>query len=127
MWDERVALLAQLGERRMEIYTGPGGRGLQLPADTEIADEFHERSGRFSEQITSSATFGDDVLQYFAELTQPALLIKGGYDPATSAKEIQLFRSDVRQGTYYYAAGVGHFVHAEQPDLFAQLVTEFLS
>ena len=127
MWDERVALLAQLGQRRMEIYTGPGARDLKLPADTELADEFHERSGRFSEQITASASFGDDVLQYFAQLTQPALLIKGEYDPATSAKEIQRFRSDVPRGTYYYATGVGHFLHAEQPDLFARLVTEFLS
>jgi proline iminopeptidase len=127
MWDERVALLAQLGERRMEIYTGPGAHDLKLPADTELAAEFHERSGRFSDQITRSASFGDDVLQYLGQLTQPALLIKGEYDPATSAREIQLFRSDVPQGTYYYAAGVGHFLHAEQPDLFARLVTEFLS
>ncbi|NUR98343.1 MAG: alpha/beta hydrolase [Kribbellaceae bacterium] len=127
MWDERVALLAQLGARRMEIYTGPGARGLKLPADTELADEFHQRSGRFSDQITRSASFGDDVLQYLAQLTQPTLLIKGEYDPATSAHEIQLFRSDVPHGTYYYAAGVGHFMHAERPDLFARLVTEFLS
>jgi proline iminopeptidase len=127
MWDERVALLIQLGERRMEIYTGPSARDLQLPADTELADEFHERSGQFSEQITSSASFGDDVLQYFGQLTQPALLIKGEYDPATSPEEIQLFRSDVPDGTCYYAAGAGHFLHAEQPDLFARLVTDFLS
>jgi proline iminopeptidase len=127
MWDERVALLIQLGERRMEIYTGPSARDLQLPADTELADEFHERSGQFSEQITSSASFGDDVLQYVGQLTQPALLIKGEYDPATSPEEIQLFRSDVPDGTYYYAAGAGHFLHAEQPDLFARLVTDFLS
>lgn len=127
MWDERVALLAQLGERRMEIYTGPNARDLKLPADTELAGEFHQRSGRFAEQITRSASFGDDVLQHLAQLTQPALLIKGEYDPATSAKEIQLFRSDVPRGTYYHAAGVGHFMHAEQPDVYAQLVTEFLS
>ena len=126
MWDERIAVLAQLGERRMEIYTGPDSRDLQLPADTEISGEYHSRSGHFHDQITRSASFGEPVLQYFAQLTQPALLIKGGYDPATSEQEIELFRSDVPNGTYYYAARAGHFAHAEQPDLYAELVTEFL-
>ncbi|WP_432885956.1 alpha/beta fold hydrolase [Kribbella sp. CA-245084] len=126
MWDERIAVLAQLGDRRMEIYTGPDARDLQLPADTEISDEYHSRSGHFHDQITRSASFGEPVLQYFAQLIPPALLIKGEYDPATSQQEIELFRSDVPNGTYYYAAGTGHFTHAEQPDLYAELVTEFL-
>lgn len=126
MWEERIAVIAQLGDRRMEIYTGPDARDLQLPADTEISDEFHSRSGHFHDQITRSASFGEPVLQHLAELTQPALLIKGEYDPATSQQEIELFRSAVPNGTYYYAAGTGHFAHAEQPDLYAQLVTDFL-
>jgi proline iminopeptidase len=127
MWDERTGLLAQLGDRRMEIYLGPDYRDLQLPADTELSDEYHQRSGHFSEEITKSASFGEPLLPSFAKLAQPALLIKGEYDPATSPEEIELFRSDVPNGTYYYATGAGHFVHAEQPDLFARLVTEFLS
>jgi proline iminopeptidase len=126
MWDERIAVLGQLGERRMDIYLGPDSRGLQLPADIEIADELHARSGQFSEQISRSPQFGDDVLPLLAQLTQPALLIKGEHDPATSQQEIALFGSDVRDGTYYYATGAGHFVHAEQPDLYTELVTGFL-
>jgi len=127
MWDERIAVVAQLGDRRMEIYLGPGSRDLQLPADTELPDEYHQRSGHFSGEITNSPSFGEPVLQHFAQLTQPALLIKGEFDPATSPREIELFRSDVPHGTYYYATGAGHFVHAEQPEAFAQLVTEFFS
>lgn len=127
MWDERIALLAQLGDRRMEIYLGPESQDLQLPADTELPDEYHERSGHFSSEITKSASFVEPVLQHLGQLTQPALLIKGEYDPATSPREIELFRSDVPDGTYYPAAGAGHFLHAEQPDLFTRLVTEFLS
>jgi proline iminopeptidase len=126
MWDERIAVLGQLGERRMDIYLGPDSRGLQLPADTEIAAEFHARSGQFGEQISRSPQFGDDVLPLLAQLTQPALLIKGEHDPATSQQEIALFGSNVRAGTYYYATGAGHFVHAEQQDLYTELVTGFL-
>lgn len=127
LWDTRVAVLGQLGERRMEIYLGPDSRDLQLPGDTEIAAEYHERSGHFADQITQSASFAEPVLQHVAELAMPALLIKGEYDPVTSAEEVQLFRSDVPDGTYYYAAGVGHFMHAEQADLFTRLVSDFLS
>lgn len=127
MWDERIALLGQLGDKRMGIYLGPDSQDLQLPADTELPDEYHERSGHFSGEITKSASFVEPVLQYFAQLTQPALLIKGEHDPATSPREIELFRSDVPDGTYHYATGAGHFLHAEQADLFARLVTEFLS
>lgn len=127
LWDARVAVLGQLGERRMEIYLGPDNRDLQLPGDTEIAAEYHARSGQFSDQITQSASFAEPVLQHVAELAMPALLIKGEYDPVTSADEVQLFRSDVPDGAYYYAAGVGHFMHAEQADLFTRLVSDFLS
>jgi proline iminopeptidase len=127
MWDQRIAVLSQLGDRRMQIYLGPDSQDLQLPADTELPDEYHERSGQFSGEITKSPSFVEPLLQYLGQLNQPALLIKGEHDPATSPREIELFRSDVPDGTYYYAAGAGHFMHAEQADLFARLVTEFLS
>ncbi|NIK55034.1 alpha/beta fold hydrolase [Kribbella shirazensis] len=126
MWDERIALLGRLGPRRMEIYLGPDARDLQLPADTELSDEHHSRSGRFSDEITKSDSFGEPLLPYFARIKQPALLIKGEFDPVTSPEEVGLFRSDVRRGTYYHAAGAGHFVHAEQPELFTRLATEFV-
>jgi proline iminopeptidase len=127
MWDERIALLSQLGDKRMGIYLGPDAQDLQLPADTELSDEYHERSGHFSGEITKSASFLEPILHCLGQLPQPALLIKGEHDPATSPREIELFRSDVPDGTYYYATGAGHFLHAEQADLFSRLVTEFLS
>ena len=126
MWDARVALVARLGDRRMNIYLGPAARGLQLPADTEIAEAFHARSGHFSDQITQSADFGEQLLPSLARITQPALLIKGEYDPVTSPEEIDRFRSVVPNGTYYYAAGAGHFPHAEQADIYTELVTGFV-
>ena len=125
MWQERMTLLGSLGDRRMDIYLGPDARGLQLPADTELADDFHSRSGRFADEITRTAEFAESLLPLLARITQPALLIKGEYDPATSAEEIERFREDVPHGTYYFATGAGHFVHAEQPDVYTELVTDF--
>ncbi|WP_405063604.1 alpha/beta hydrolase [Kribbella sp. NBC_01505] len=127
MWDERIALLHQLGERRMEVYLGPDSQDLVLPADTEIADELHARSGKFSEEIMKTPEFLESLQPLLAQLTQPALLIKGEYDPATSPEEIARFQSDVPDGTYYFAKGSGHFVHAEAADAYTELVTAFLN
>jgi proline iminopeptidase len=126
MWDERIALLGRLGDRRMDIYLGPDSRDLLLPADTELAAEFHTRSGQFADAITRTDDFVESPLPFLARIAQPALLIKGEHDPVTSPEEIDHFRSEVSNGTYYFATGSGHFVHAEQPALFTDLVTEFM-
>ncbi|MFK4083778.1 alpha/beta fold hydrolase [Kribbella sp. NPDC020789] len=127
MWDERIALLHHLGDRRMELYLGPDNQDLQLPADTAIPDELHARSGRFAEEISGTPEFHESLLPLLAQVTQPALLIKGADDPVTSEEEIARFQSDVPDGTYHLAARTGHFVHAEAADAYAELVTGFLS
>lgn len=126
MWDERIALLHQLGDRRMEVYLGPDTQDLALPADTEIADELHARSGHFADVITKTPEFLASLLPLLAQITQPALLIKGAHDPVTSPEEIARFQADVPDGTYYSAAAAGHFVHAEAVDAYTQLVTAFV-
>jgi proline iminopeptidase len=127
MWDERIALLGRLGNRRMEIYLGPDTKALALPSDTELPDEIQSRAARFSDEITRTADFAESPLSLFAKITQPALLIKGEHDPATSAEEIDRFQSDVPHGTYYFAPGAGHFVHTEQPATFTKLITDFVT
>ena len=126
MWDERIAFLGQLGDRRMEIYLGHEAKDLQLPAETELDDEIQSRAGRFAEEITRTPGFVESLLPLLGRITQPALLIKGEHDPVTSAEEIARFRSDVPHGTYYFASGAGHFVHAEHADAFTKLVTDFV-
>ena len=126
MWEERIALVGRLGGRRMEIYLSPAAKDLQLPADTDLSDEIQSRARRFADEITRTPGFVESLLPQLSRITQPALLIKGEHDPVTSADEIDRFRSDVPDGTYYFASGAGHFVHAEQPDTFAEIVSEFV-
>ncbi|TCC57989.1 alpha/beta hydrolase [Kribbella pittospori] len=126
MWDERIALLGGLGDRRMEIYLGPDTKTLALPSETELPEEIQSRAARFSDEITRTADFAESPLPLFAKITQPALLVKGEHDPATSPEEIARFQSDVPHSTYYFASGAGHFVHAEQPELFTKLITNFV-
>jgi proline iminopeptidase len=126
MWDERLALVGRLGDRRMEIYLGPDTQDLALPADTELSDEIQSRAGRFADEITSTPGFVESLLPDLARISQPALLIKGEHDPVTSPEEIERFRGDVANGSYHHAPGVGHFVHAEAPANYTRLVTGFL-
>ncbi|ADB29524.1 alpha/beta hydrolase fold protein [Kribbella flavida DSM 17836] len=124
-WDERIALLHQLGDRRMEVYLGPTSHGLRLPSN-DLPEEVQERAGYFAETITRAPSFNESLLPYLAQLTQPALLIKGEYDPVTSSEEIARFQADAPNATYRQVDGVGHFVHAEQPAEYAELVTAFV-
>lgn len=125
VWQERISAMHRLGDRRMEIYLGPGSKDLKLPGD-ELPDEIQSRAGRFAESIIRSPGFVESLLPLLSQVPQPALLIKGGYDPVTSPTEITRFQQDVRNGTYRYFEAAGHFVHAEAADAYTALVTSFL-
>jgi proline iminopeptidase len=109
----------------MEIYVGPDAQGLALPAE-ELPEDIQARAGRFAEEITRTPGFSESLLPYLERLTQPALLIKGGHDPVTSAEEIDLFQAKVPNGRFQLFDTAGHFVHAEQPEAYARLVTDFI-
>jgi proline iminopeptidase len=118
-------MMLRLGDRRMEVYLGPGSKDLKLPAD-ELPEEIVSRNGRFAESIVNSPGFLESLLPLLSQVPQPALLIKGGYDPVTSPTEITRFQQDVRKGTYRYFEAAGHFVHAEEADAYTQLVADFV-
>ncbi|MDX6262420.1 MAG: proline iminopeptidase [Kribbellaceae bacterium] len=125
MWTDRIDMMLRLGDRRMEVYLGPGSKDLKLPAD-ELPEEIVSRNGRFAESIVNSPGFLESLLPLLSQVPQPALLIKGGYDPVTSPTEITRFQQDVRKGTYRYFEAAGHFVHAEEADAYTQLVADFV-
>ncbi|GAB2563148.1 alpha/beta fold hydrolase [Kribbella endophytica] len=125
MWTDRTTLLQQLGERRMDIYLGPASRDLVLPAG-DLPEEIQERAGYFAQTIAQSTSFNESLVPLLARLPQPALLIKGEHDPVTSPEEIRHFGTDVPEGTYRLFEGAGHFVHAEQPAEYTDVVTDFV-
>jgi proline iminopeptidase len=125
MWSERTSLLHRLGERRMEIYLGPGSRDLKLPAG-DLPDEIQDRADYFAETITHTDGFNESLLPLLPQLSAPALLVKGEHDPVTSPEEIHHFQTNVLHGTYQLFEDAGHFVHAEQPEAYAAAVSDFL-
>jgi proline iminopeptidase len=125
LWQDRISAMHRLGDRRMEIYLGPGSKDLKLPAD-DLPAEIQSRAGRFAESIIHSPGFFESLLPLLSQVPQRALLIKGGYDPVTSPTEITRYQQDVRNGCYSYFETAGHFVHAEAADAYTTLVTSFV-
>lgn len=125
LWNDRTGVMLRLGDRRMEVYLGPDAKGLKLPAD-DLPAEIQSRAGKFAETIIQTPGFVESLLPLLGQVTQPALLIKGEYDPVTSSTEIARFQSDVANGTYRYFEGAGHFVHAEAASAYTRLVTDFV-
>lgn len=126
LWDERIAILSGLGERRMGLYFGPDNQGFVFPSETGLSEEIQDRADRFADELTRSDSFHESLLPYLARLSQPALLVTGEYDPVTSDTEVARFHADVRNGSSANLLGVGHFPHLEVPERFAELVTEFV-
>jgi proline iminopeptidase len=125
VWQDRIGVMHRLGDRRMEVYHSPSSPDLVLPAD-DLPDEIQSRAGSFAEAIVQTPGFAESLLPLLARVTQPALLIKGEYDPVTSPEEIARFQSDVPNGTYRCFENAGHFAHAEAATAYTKLVTEFV-
>lgn len=122
-WKECRDLLGELGPRRQEIYDH--GPPIRLPCE-DLEPNPHQHVGRFIEALDASRSFMESLLPLLEQLPQPALLIKGISDPATSSTEIARFRSDVRHGTVEFFEHSGHFAQYEEADKYADLVTTFV-
>ncbi len=65
------------------------------------------------------------LLPSLARFRNPALLVWGEQDIITSAVIAEEFKSGLAQAEIKTIANAGHYVHLEQPELFAKAVAEF--
>jgi proline iminopeptidase len=122
-WKQCRALIAELGSRRQEVYDH--GPPIQLPTE-DLEPTAHQYTGRFVEALDASPGFMESLLPLLTRITQPALLIKGVSDPATSTTEIERFRTDVPHGTVEFFEHSGHFAQYEEAERYADLITRFV-
>jgi proline iminopeptidase len=117
------------GDDRDEIYV-PDLRARREINELLAAAPFTpEQWGRGDEHLTQLAQDPDLYAPHtplFAQLTQPTLLIKGGADPIPSAGEVADFVEALPSAELRVFEGAGHFVQAEQPQAYAELVTDFV-
>ena len=83
-------------------------------------------SERHHQAITADPATYDCLLSLLARLTAPACLITGGLDPLTSAEQRHAFQRSSRNNQMREFQQAGHFVHADEPDAFANAVVDFI-
>lgn len=81
---------------------------------------------RHNQEISGSDAFFESVLPLLEKLRCPALLITGELDPITSVEQREAFRDASPANKSARFPGAGHFVHADEPDAYAEAVTGFL-
>jgi len=126
--------LSALGADREQFFI-PNAATRERLADLRRAHEARERgsneagdesSKRHHVAFTADQAFVESMLGLLPRLTAPALLITGGRDPLTAPEQRAAFRDASPRNQHVEFAEAGHFVHAEDPDQYAQCVMKFV-
>lgn len=76
--------------------------------------------------LTADPATYQSLLPLLAQLPAPALLITGGLDPLTSAGQRAAFQRAAPQTELREFQQAGHFVHADEPQAYADTVATFV-
>jgi pimeloyl-ACP methyl ester carboxylesterase len=68
----------------------------------------------------------NDLVPRVAEIAHPHLILYGCLDRVIPLAEVQAMTTIVRNTTFRIIEGIGHSANVERPELFAELVIEFL-
>ena len=129
-----LTALSALGADREQFFI-PNAATRERLADLRRAHEARERgsneagdesSKRHHVAFTADQAFVESMLGLLPRLTAPALLITGGRDPLTAPEQRAAFRDASPRNQHVEFAEAGHFVHAEDPDQYAQCVMKFV-
>lgn len=128
-----MAALGALGESREEYFVPDSGTRDRLrdirsarPGSAPGGDEPSESTIRHHQAILADETAYQSQLPLLAGLRAPALLITGGLDPTTSPEQRDAFSHGPAPHATRVFEHAGHFVHADQPDDYAQAVITFI-
>lgn len=111
---------------RSWFLADPANESRMQEASPQLPGEMSARSTAHHQRIVAQPDFGASLLPLLAQLTMPALLIKGQGDLVTTPEQIEEFRQRVPTGKVVTFNGSGHFPQFEQADGYAQAVTNFV-
>ncbi|MCA1054273.1 alpha/beta hydrolase [Rossellomorea aquimaris] len=124
---EFVDLRPELGERGIEIHIHNFEHTTDYSYYTDDEwKQFHGKSNVHNERLFEEKEVFNSLLPRLKEVTQPALLINGKYDPVTCDEQKRAFREDVKHGESITLQESGHFPHFEEPETFKNVVLNFL-
>ncbi|HEV7649900.1 MAG TPA: alpha/beta hydrolase [Actinophytocola sp.] len=123
-WRETTALIGRLQEhdRYDDLYfAGPVARARWGEIESApFPEELLARSRAHGEQALDGCL--ESLLPKLAGLAVPADLIVGGRDLVCGPQQTDAFRTGVRNGRVHEFPQAGHFVVAEEPERYADLV-----
>jgi proline iminopeptidase len=99
---------------------------LARPHSVPDGDQPSESTIRHHEAFLSDDAACHSLLPLLSRLARPALLITGGRDPTTSPEQRDAFRRGSPRHTMMEFERAGHFVHADEPDRYAQTIIKFV-
>ena len=123
--DDREAYFVPDPQARERMQEIGAARARQATADRE-EDADSQSTVRHHLAIVADETFYEPALPLLSSLEIPALLITGEHDHVASGEQIDAFRAASPRNVTQQFEMAGHFVHAQDPELFGQAVIEFV-
>lgn len=108
------------------VHSLPTGYTEKWMSDSNLPKElWFKGSGSSQEKLWNSPNIFENLQPRLAELHKPTLLLKGRYDFTTAPDQLAAFQHDPYAKIVYFENS-GHLPEAEEPDKFAQAVTDFM-
>ena len=128
LWEEMSLLLSEFGPRKNDLYVFGKDKDFfeTLQKTSQLPVEQWDYAAEFQRRLFEEGRVFEPILPRFAELKRPTLLLKGRYDPVTDESELQAYESNTFKSRIAFFENSSHFIHVEEPEQFAKVVTEFV-
>ena len=116
-------------KQRLDLYAPslPSGYFFDWMAKSGLSqDVWLKGSGPSQGTLWGDDHVFENLQPRLKELKQPALLIKGRFDANTGADQMRSFAREVRHGRTVLFEHCGHMAHAEEPNRFAKVISNFV-
>jgi len=118
----------ELGEYRNHLYVWHEEKDFyeKLVTDSPFPRQWWEKSNTFSQKLMQEGRMFEPLTKRLAELTCPALLVRGRYDWVSSTKQVHYFQELVSLGESYEFTQSAHFPRFEEKEQYAEIISSFL-
>lgn len=99
----------------------------RIAYEAALPQDVWANSGRTRALVLAEGTIYQSIIPRLSDLSMPVLLMKGEQDPITCEKQVDAFRTLVRNGRIERFSKSGHWIRHEEPLRYVETVLDFLS
>ncbi len=128
-WEYFSQLSNALGPLRDNLYVqGPDKQFFQrLVKDSSFPPDWWARGAQHQSALYDEGTIFESLIPNLSRIAHPTLLIRGYYDAVFGLDQLWQYRHAKPDTNLVVAAESSHFVHVEEPELFATAVANYLN